>query len=90
MLRIIAGLGALLSLFLSGLFILAGIYEVIRGRNAPGLLGGAYFYRRGWWKEPQWGEGKWRWNGLNVVAWGFGLFVISVTLLVLALHGTLQ
>jgi hypothetical protein len=83
-LRGIAGVGSLIFLFAAGLFILAGCFEMANGRNAPGWLGGGFFYRRGWAREPHWSEARWRWNGFFVLGFGLSFVIVSLTLLLVA------
>jgi len=84
MLRWIAALVSVAFLAAAASCIAAGLSEMATGRNAPGWLGGQFFYRRGWAVEPKWTSGKWRQNGFFVLGFGFSLIIISMTLLMVA------
>jgi hypothetical protein len=85
LLRGAAALGSLLFLVAAASLILAGGIEMVTGRNAPGWLGGRFFYRRGWASEPHWTSVRWRKNGFFVLGFGFGSIIVSMTLYLVAI-----
>jgi len=80
----VAAIGSLVFLIAAGIFISAGCYEMLAGRNAPGWLGGRFFYQRGWASEPQWSKARWRQNGFFVVGFGFSFIIVSLALFLVA------
>ena len=83
-LRVLASLGSIVFLIAAIGFFVAGCIEMVSGRNAPGLLGGSYFYRRGWAREPQWSPIRWRKNGFFVVGFSFSAGIAAMILFLVA------
>jgi hypothetical protein len=71
------------ALVVSGALVLAGLYELVHGRNVPGVLGRGYFPRHGPRRADSWRPGRWRRNGCLVLGLGFNFFFLALWLVAL-------
>jgi hypothetical protein len=78
--------GSFVCLLAAVTFVWAGIYEMVRGKPAEGVIGRGFFPRNGARRSDSWEPRKWRTNGYQVTVMGGGFLVLTMWLAVGALR----
>ena len=69
------------ALIIAVVAIISGVYEMIFGRNVPGVLGTSLLPRRGTTRSDNWSASEWRRNGYVVSGVGLGFVVVALWLI---------
>jgi hypothetical protein len=70
------------SLLAAVTFVWAGLYEVVRGKPAAGVMGRVLFPRNSARRSDSWDPRQWRTNGYQLTVMGFGFVILTMWLAV--------
>jgi hypothetical protein len=70
---------AIVLFVIGGVFALSGVWEIVAGRNLPGVLGYGYLPRHRPKKSATWRPWRWRVNGMILLVLAAALVYLGLT-----------